>query len=71
MKWEYKTEAFSISEKGNEVGYTNKFLNERGVEGWELVAAFIAGDAYCFIFKRPIQESTNRPVNPDSETHKH
>ena len=59
QKWEYKTGAFSIIEKGSQDGYVEKYLNGLGAEGWELVTSFIQQpDAFCFFFKRPLPPET-------------
>jgi hypothetical protein len=54
MKWRYFTERI-----GN--GQLTERLNERGAQGWELVAALEWGDAnvMCF-FKKPCREGTGQ-----------
>lgn len=51
-KWEYLT-----AESQNSC--SRSIINSRGADGWELVAAqyLEMGDAWKFIFKRPVLES--------------
>lgn len=63
-KWQYRYEVFE--EKGN--GQFQEYLNQLGMEGWELVAVqsdynrvFIY---HSLVFKRPIEEPTKIEVGP-------
>jgi hypothetical protein len=57
--WEYKAEYLRIMPGLNKADEQNamRVLNERGMEGWELVAVSPLGDTGSFLvtFKRPVR----------------
>ena len=58
QKWEYKN--VSKSSKGGDLVDVSGgvWMNELGVDGWELVAILLVPDLYSYIytFKRPLTE---------------
>jgi hypothetical protein len=48
QKWEY------VSETVNAGTFSPQFLNDRGRQGWELVATPSTKDTIGYVFKRPI-----------------
>lgn len=61
MKWEYLIVSANLSKEDNIYGESNYF-DEKGREGWELVAVAELKDAFSVashsvIFKRPIDDA--------------
>lgn len=52
IRWEYKHDLF------------DSYLNEYGVDGWELVAVVVIGDSPHYYFKRPLQPTKEELGTP-------
>jgi len=61
-KWEFLVEDFMWKEEGDSV---EKFLNEKGNQGWQLAAAIECGTSpsctKTFYFQRPRIEEKKKP----------
>lgn len=51
MQWEYAVEGFRTQAGLHEVSI---WMNMKGAERWELVAAYPAGEWTRYVFKRPV-----------------
>ncbi len=61
-KWEYKTLGYRTISTSEQIREFQKYLEDYGNEGWELISKIGDSSSYLFVFKRPVKKVISKPV---------